>query len=328
MKTRRGSKIVPSAIACLLLLTLGACGTDGSEPDEASGPGGDQEVQAEAPTLGVESFDLGFAVGPLAVASDAVWVSDESDAVQRVDPATGQVVVGGELVSSDVSALATMGGVVWTGSTVDLPVTRVEVATGQTIATATSRSVSDIAVTSSAVWLNDDLVDAALRLDPTTLEVVASVPVGLPTGIAATEEAVWVTDEDGGLRQIDPETNQVVSTTDLAPGLTSVAAAGSTVWVADSYEMSRVDAGAAPTATRLELPESIGSLGRMAANEDGLWVLSESDEGSQVSLVSAETNSVVASVALDGSGGYIAVGDSGVWISYDESTFVSHVRLS
>jgi len=57
-----------------------------------------------------------------------------------------------------------------------------------------------------------------MRIDPVSRTVVTTVPVGNgPTGIAFGAGAVWVANSlDGTVMRIDPDTNTVTATTDLA----------------------------------------------------------------------------------------------------------------
>ena len=91
--------------------------------------------------------------------------------------------------------------------------------------------VSQLAVGAGAVWaINPDLTVS--RIDPDTGERVATVPVEAGSAIAAGDEGVWALAGEGPhVLRIDPRTNKVAQTIELATGdLTGLAVgAGSRV---------------------------------------------------------------------------------------------------
>lgn len=67
-----------------------------------------------------------------------------------------------------------------------------------------------------SVWVGGPT--GVVRVDPTSLDEVANLPIGQPEGITADEDSIWASQHDSReVLRIDPRTDEVVETIDVAP---------------------------------------------------------------------------------------------------------------
>jgi DNA-binding beta-propeller fold protein YncE len=175
----------------------------------------------------------------LAVGAGAVWLTNGSKRLVRIDAATGEMAAARTGVRLD--AVAAGGGAVWALSSRSASVLRIDPDDGRVTDTisiaARSRAEGPfpvaIAASSRAVWILNDNTATVTQIDPGTLAVVTTIPIGVdrvPTDIAASGGSAWVSNGDGSVARID-EGAHAAKEIRVGESLERVAAAGGTVWV-------------------------------------------------------------------------------------------------
>ncbi len=169
----------------------------------------------------------------------ALWVTDGSTRLLRVDPGSGQVLTLD--VREPLDAVAVGAGAVWAISgraaavfQIDAQArkvrTRIPIAR---LGTAAPFPIA-VAVGEGSVWVLNGNTQTVSRIDPQLGGVTATIPLGIgrnPNDIAVGLGAVWVANGgDGTLTRIDPTTN-LATTLDLGGSPTDVAVGGGRVWV-------------------------------------------------------------------------------------------------
>jgi class 3 adenylate cyclase/ABC-type branched-subunit amino acid transport system substrate-binding protein len=183
----------------------------------------------------VRSFDP-WAV---AVGAGAVWVTDGSPRLTRVDPRTGRLarIEAGR----PLDGLTVTRDAVWAISGRRAAVVRIDARRRRPtdrIAIASrpgSGSPYPIQIESGlgSVWVLNANTATVTRIDAVQRSVVQTAAIGIdhsPVRIAVGAGAVWAAGADGTLSRLDPTTN-AVTTTSVAHRLNDVAVAGGAVWV-------------------------------------------------------------------------------------------------
>ncbi|MBL8777325.1 MAG: hypothetical protein JNK12_15390 [Acidimicrobiales bacterium] len=135
------------------------------------------------------------------------------------------------------------GQAVWVTNNVGGSVTRLDPATGRTVATVDVGDCPErLALGAGAVWVLNACDGTVTRIDASTNEVVTTLLLDAqPQAIAATDDAVWVTTLGApNLQRIDPATNQFVGGVTIQATLVGVAATDEAVWVTDEADAGRV----------------------------------------------------------------------------------------
>jgi branched-chain amino acid transport system substrate-binding protein len=174
-------------------------------------------------------------------AAGALWVTDGSTRLLRVDRASGQVRTLD--VGAPLSDVAVGGGAVWATSgpaasvfQVDLHArhvtTRIRVVNR---VGSTAPFPAAVAVGEGAVWVLNGNTQTVSKIDRELGGVIETIPLGIghnPSDIAVGAGAVWVANTGSGtLARIDPTTNSV-TTVPLGNSPTGVAVGGGgRVWV-------------------------------------------------------------------------------------------------
>jgi streptogramin lyase len=178
---------------------------------------------------------------PVSVASDgvAVWVTDGSQHLTRIDARTGAVAQfpAGRTLDGVVSG----AGAVWAFSSKSATVVRIDPRTGavtDSIQIATRRGSDKpypigIATTPGTVWVLNGNTATVTRIDAAQGGVRDTVAIGmdrLPRGIGAFGRTVWVANFDGSVSRIDPG-RATPSSVWIGDSLSNVVADGERVWV-------------------------------------------------------------------------------------------------
>ena len=178
---------------------------------------------------------------PVSVASDggAVWVTDGSQHLTRIDARTGAVAQfpAGRTLDGVVSG----AGAVWAFSSRSATVVRIDPRTGavtDSIQIATRRGSDKpypigIATTPGTVWVLNGNTATVTRIDAAQGGVRDTVAIGmdrLPRGIGAFGRTVWVANFDGSVSRIDPG-RATPSSVWIGDSLSNVVADGERVWV-------------------------------------------------------------------------------------------------
>jgi virginiamycin B lyase len=213
------------------------------------------------------------------IAGDSAWLANIGTGITRYDLATGDML--GEIVTNDICLAMDEGfGSLWAGDCVDNTLLRIDVATGELVAT----------------------ID--LPFDGIAGE--SSLAVG--------DDGVWMlsTGTQPDLVRIDPATNAVANTFPAPHGATAVRAGDGSLWItrASSGQLLRVDPGTGQELAQIDVSPKSNFL---AYGEGGVWTLGSAT--GDVVHVDPTTNSVVATIPTGGrvEHGDIAVGGGYVW---------------
>jgi branched-chain amino acid transport system substrate-binding protein len=180
---------------------------------------------------GVDSFDpWGVAVG-----GGAVWVTDGSRVLMRVDPRRDRVTripLGAPL---DGVTFARHTAWVISGARATVIAVRARPFRIALVSRPGFQSPYPIAIEHGlgALWVLNGNTATVTRIDPTQRGVTATIPIGVdhsPERLAVGGRAVWVAGADGTLTRIDADT-KAPRTWRLARGLGDVAVAEGRVWV-------------------------------------------------------------------------------------------------
>jgi streptogramin lyase len=188
----------------------------------------------------------------IAAGAGGVWVTDGSENLVRVDPATRAVTViraGRPLAGVTVGA-----GAVWAISARRPGVLRIDPRTNRVTdrIPIVARSGEEapfpagIAATAEAVWVLNANTATVVRIDPRTRGIAAVVPIGVdrvPNEIAAAGRTAWVANEDGTLSRIDEDAREARSVW-VGESLRDVAAHGSRLWVGTASLDQQLPGGA------------------------------------------------------------------------------------
>jgi YVTN family beta-propeller protein len=289
----------------------------------------------------VPAFDRGrFAAviplpgaGNMTVADGMLWVR-ASGAVVRIDPQTSAAVGEPLQVPADAEAIAVGQGALWVASVApgDLGtpgedvVTRIDLATGHTVATITvGRAPLDLAVTSGAVWVTNSGGggDGVARIDPQTNRLVGRpVRTGAsPQSLAVGGGSLWVANHDAGtVTRIDQASGKVVADIPVLSEPHRVAYGAGAVWVGNWHDnsVSRID----PATNRVVgSPIPIGfRAGNLAVGAGGVWVTSDyrmegAAEDVVVVRIDPRSNRAVETIAVGGHPIDVAATAGAVWVS-------------
>jgi virginiamycin B lyase len=288
MRRRRGTV----ALAVGLLLTAAACGDDDGEGMAASTtltPATTAEAESLPEIQDIEEagalvIDTSGNADWVTVAGDSAWLANIGTGITRYDLATGDML--GVIETNDICLAMDEGfGSLWAGDCGDNTLLRIDVATGELVATidlpfASIPDESSVAVGDDGVWmLSTGAQPDLVRIDPATNEVADNFPAPHgATAVRAGDGSLWITRAGTGqLLRVDPATGEELAEIDIAP-------------------------------------ESIF----LAYGEGGVWTMGSAT--GEVVHVDPATNSVVATIPTGGQveGGDIAVGGGYVWARISE----------
>jgi streptogramin lyase len=328
---RRRRATAANALALALLLAVVGVAwralPTGGEP--AAGP----PVAPRPRPLGrvAATVHLGGQLGGVQAGADAVWVQRGGEAV-RVDPRSHRVVARVPLGPPGSGLGAAGDGSLWLTHIAQETVTRVDPASGRTVATIRVPGAGDapksmaVAVGAGGVWVGYTYAGTTLtRIDPATNTVAATVKLpNPPVVIAAGDRAVMVAGWGGDAYQIDPATNRVVASFPSCAADNDVAYGAGAFWIGcGEGRLLRVDPVAHRVTAALELGAAIGSAGEVAADGRTVWV---AGLGDTLLRVDPQTNTIVGSLPVTGPGGDyltgLAVGPGAVWLTTSGGTLI------
>lgn len=174
----------------------------------------------------------------IAVGAGAVWVTTQSGAVARLNPETNRVA---RLIPvEDAACVAVGSGGVWVTSPSRSVVTRIDPLTNETVTEIFVPGPLGVATGFGAVWVvspesADGSGGSVSRIDRRTNEVADEIAMpGLPEFVAAGARGVWVSSDDGTVRRIDPQTDELgeQALQVAAGGRTTLTVGGGSVWAA------------------------------------------------------------------------------------------------
>jgi YVTN family beta-propeller protein len=321
-------------------LLLAAAGCSGAA-DTPSSPRSTPPPTPTGTTVPAFDRDRFTAVIPLPGASSMtvgdgiLWVLDGSGRVVGIDPHTN-VVVGKPLpVPADAEVIAVGQGALWVAGAApgdlatpgDDQVTRIDLATGRTVATITvGRAPLDLAVTPGAVWVPNagGGGDSVARIDPHTNRL-AGRPVrtgASPQSLAVGGGSLWVANHDERtVTRIDLASGKVVADIPVPSEPHRVAYGAGAAWVGNWHDnsVSRID----PRTNRVVgSPIPIGShhAGNLVIGAGSVWVTSNyranaAAEDVVVVRIDPQANRAIETIAVGGHPIDVAATEGAVWVS-------------
>jgi branched-chain amino acid transport system substrate-binding protein len=324
--------IVLAAVAVGALLALTR---DSAETADRVG-----NAVAEIDGKAVSYSPVGNTPSTIAVGEGAVWVLNADDrTISKIDPDTNEVVktfgTGGETTD-----LAVGEGAVWVGNGARTPgpvalvhtasISRLDPETTAATATALlpkfvqtpaavsaaeskTLGVSQLAVGAGAVWaINPDRTVS--RIDAVTGRRVKTIQIGAGGAIAAGAEGVWASsDESPGVLRIDPRTNTVDRTIELATDeLSGLALGAGSVWATDLEAglLWRIEPDPDLRIRSIDLGFGVSAV---AYGEGAVWVTNFVRD--ELVRVDPETSRVTARIRLPGTPLSVAAADDTVMVS-------------
>lgn len=191
------------------------------------------------------------------------------------------------------------------------------------------RPCGTMAILSDSLWVAN-CEDANLyRINLDTAEVEAMIATGIAnpkgeTNVVAGAGSIWVpSDAEGKIARIDPETNEVIATVDVAPQTFFLAYGLDALWAvsSDGRSIERIDPATNKVTGTAELGKQPGFL---AAGEGAVWVQEQGD--GTVARIDPETVTVTGRIKVGDSllYGDIDTGGGIVWLrTTDDQTFVA-----
>jgi DNA-binding beta-propeller fold protein YncE len=330
-----------TTLVVAVLLAAAGCSGTGETP---SAPRSTQPPPTPTGTTAtVPAFDRGrFAAviplpgpGPMTVANGVLWVLDAAGRVVRIDPATSRVVGTPLRVPADAEAIAVATGALWVarvapgdlGTPHEDAVTRIDLATGRTVATITVRRAPlDLAVTPGGVWVTNSGAggDSVARIDPKTNRVTGRpVRTGAsPQSLAVGGGSLWVANHDARtVTRIDLASGKLVAEIPVPSEPHRVAYGAGAAWVGNWHDnsVSRID----PATNRVvgsPIPIGLHHAGNLVVGAGSVWVTSDyradaAPEDVVVVRIDPRANRAVETITVGGHPIDVAATADAVWVS-------------
>jgi virginiamycin B lyase len=336
------SRRLPVICAVFGCVILGAaCGNGDPEPRIA--PAEASPTKSAAATAEVELDDRLLADLPIGDQPDwiaaglgSVWVGrDEAAAVDRIDPASNEVVATIDVGTHPCNGLVVGFGSVWVPSCEEQALYRIDPVRGKVAAVidlpvfrSTAGSLThELATGAGAVWMvtqgKKGAFDALARINPRTNEVVSTISIGHEgTGVAVGEDAVWVAAPDDDLVvRVDARTERVVAKVDGIPAPNFLVFEGGGVWALSGLRsdrtsgdggVARIDPATNEVVARVEIDERGGQAGDLVAGMGAVWARTQF---TLLAKIDPTTNEIAERVVDQKGLGGISTGFGSVWIA-------------
>ena len=337
--TRRERRLPMALLALILALVASALLV---LRDDGSGVADEGVAELTGPHAGMldprtgavrAMLPLGTAPSSVAIGGGSVWVLDADDkTISRIDP-DRRTRTRTFSISATPTDIAYGADAIWVGhgfrsgrfvgtsypesvsrldpTSLDIEATIVlPKGSGEDYRQGGGLNQQRIAATRDAVWVvNPD--QTVSRIDPRSNRRVARIDGVRAADIAAGADGVWVI-SDGAVAEIDPRTNTVARTIELAAeSMTALALGAGAVWVADALGGSvwRIDPGVDHVLRQIPLALGVRSV---AFGHGALWATNEVDDA--VYRIDPDTNvpRVVSRIVAPQ---HIAVGAGEVWVT-------------
>ena len=195
----------------------------------------------------------------VAAGAGAMWITDGSSWLSRVDPRTGRRRQFN--MHHPLDGVTVASGALWAISGRGAAVLRILPGRSKKpvripiVDQPGYASPYPIAIEAGlgSIWVLNGNTATVTRIDPRQRGIVGTIPIGiehLPVRLAVGTGSVWVAGADGTLSRIDPGTNSVATTRTVAHGLNDVVVSGRIVWVSAARGSGGRAVAAAPTRGR------------------------------------------------------------------------------
>jgi YVTN family beta-propeller protein len=191
----------------------------------------------------LQSIPIGGAPTALAVTPGAVWVSDTTGEISRIDPEYNSPVLTQQLPASNLLSHGTAwpmlaaSGSIWIVDP-DGYVGQFDPGSGRpTGRVDVGNEPSAVAAGAASLWVTNSADGTVTRIDPLTL-AATTIPVGHgPDAVAVNAAGVWVANAgDDALVRINPDTGAVAATVSVGDGPAAVLATATALWVANARD--------------------------------------------------------------------------------------------
>jgi virginiamycin B lyase len=322
-------------------LVMWSCGSDGNDvrpegrtASEAPGSPRDMDSLEEQ---SLAELEIEGEPDWMVAGYGSLWVlRDEAAAVDRIDPASNEVVATVEVGSHPCNGTVAAFGSIWVPSCGENVLQRISAKAERVEATIDVRVYQSfkgtapsggIAAGHGSVWMitkgDGRDFDVLARIDPRTNEVMDRIDLGhFGGGIAVDDSSVWVTAPDEGLLlRVDPGSGEVVAEIDGLVQPTFVAAGEGALWVLSGTwdghpegdgSVTRVDPATNEIAARIKIDETTGSPGAIEAGEGFVWARSSF---TVLAKIDPASNEVVEQYRNEKGNGDVALGFGFVWLS-------------
>jgi YVTN family beta-propeller protein len=241
-------------------------------------------------------------------------------------PAPIAVTVDATLAVQNPTALVWDGEFLWlmVPGRIDRIDTGTNAVTGSATLASTTDQYNGLAVSEDGLWATNSDASMLYRVDPATLTVAANITAGqAPKGVLANADGVWVADVHGGtVLRINAATNRVAATITLnlaAPNGPNWLGEGlGSIWVDTprNATIDRIDPVTNAVQATIQTHANFTPCGGFTFTSDAAWVTSCS-AGNTMARVDATSNTVVATVNLQGHGYNPTLINGFPWVSVD-----------
>jgi YVTN family beta-propeller protein len=215
----------------------------------------------------------------LAATRSALWVTEGTGDVSKIDPTYDRVVLrrraavgSGFYAASAPRPTLTAFGSIWVVDP-DGYVARIDPATGRRTAVVdVANDPSAIAAGADSIWVANSADGTVTRIDPATL-VPTTIPVGHgPAAIAVNSAGAWIANAgDNAVVRVDTETNAVTGTTAVGDTPSALLATPTALWLANAGDgtVMRLDPRSGKVTKTIRLG---GTPNALAPGAGHIWV--------------------------------------------------------
>jgi YVTN family beta-propeller protein len=324
-RQRRGGALLAFGGGLLLAAVVAAILASGEESQGAAPPNSAAVIDPETNEL-VATVPTGVQPANVAAAEDSIWVANRGDdSVTQVDPKT-RAVLRTVPAGTTVGGMAAGAGAVWIGGSRGWKLVRLDPTfhSRSTIPLAPGpndfsvSAVNPVAVGGGAVWVGQSAGGVA-EVDPTSNRIVTKFPVGnSPSSIATGSGSVWIADDvDNTVTRIDPRTAAAVTATTPVGQGPAAIDVGAGAVWVANTEDDTVSR-LDPTTTAVTETIPVGARPTgVAASDEAVWIANSL--GGSVSRINPETNEVEATIDVGQAPQGVAVADGLVWVTVQAS---------
>jgi peptide/nickel transport system substrate-binding protein len=228
----------------------------------------------------VRTISIRSAPVALAATREAVWVTDGTGDVSKIDPTYDRIAltrrraVSAGFVFGASAPRPTLAAFesIWVVDP-DGYVSRLDPSTGRPTASVdVGNGPSTITAGAGSLWVTNSADGTVTRIDPTTL-VPTTIPVGHgPAAIAINSAGAWIANAgDNAVVRVDTDTNAVAGKTPVGDRPTAVLATSTALWVANAGDgtVMRLDPRSGKVKKRIHFGGTPNALARAAGQ---VWV--------------------------------------------------------
>jgi ABC-type transport system substrate-binding protein/DNA-binding SARP family transcriptional activator len=190
-----------------------------------------------------QSIPIGGTPTALAATPGAVWVSDSTGQISKIDPEYDRPVPALQLVADTTVRPRSAWPMLAASRSIwivdpDGYVAQIDPGSGRkTGLVDVGDDPSAVAAGAGSLWVTNSADGTVTRIDPAT-QVATPIPVGHgPDAVAVNAAGVWVANAgDNALVRIDPDTGAVAATAPVGDGPAAVLATATALWVANARD--------------------------------------------------------------------------------------------